>query len=103
MTTCRHTNIRWIPDGTLGQCQDCAWWIPNTPSHTPPYCIYCATYGHESKDCWSTQRVARLDEYDATEWFDICRKLCPALTQEDFDTMWDNFQRRKAEGRLQPN
>lgn len=44
----------------------------------------------------------RLDEFDEVEWFDICRKIKPDLTQEEFDAMWDSFQERKAAGQIGP-
>lgn len=40
---------------------------------------------------------ARLDEFDAVEWFDVCRRLQPDLTQERFDELWNEFQAEKAE------
>lgn len=40
--------------------------------------------------------AARLDEYDAVEWFDVCRRLKPDLTQERFDELWTAFQTDKA-------
>jgi hypothetical protein len=44
--------------------------------------------------------AARLDEYDAVEWFDVCRRLKPDLTQERFNELWTEFQADKA-ARLQ--
>lgn len=34
---------------------------------------------------------ARLDEFDADEWFDVCCKLKPSLTRDEFDAMWAEF------------
>jgi hypothetical protein len=39
----------------------------------------------------------RLDEYDKTEWFDVCRLLRPGLTEAEYTKLWDEFQERKAE------
>jgi hypothetical protein len=41
----------------------------------------------------------RLDEFDADEWFDVVRAINPALTREEFDASWEQFQevrRRRA-------
>ena len=40
--------------------------------------------------------AVRLDEYDRDEWFDICRSLAPGLSREEFDGIWEEFQREKA-------
>lgn len=40
---------------------------------------------------------AKLNEFDKAEWFDVARKLKPDLTPEEYDLMWDDFQRAKAE------
>lgn len=34
---------------------------------------------------------ARLDEFDKTEWRDVCRKLRPHITDEEFDVLWAEF------------
>lgn len=39
---------------------------------------------------------ARLDEFDKDEWWDVCRRLRPDLTREEYDAMWDEFQQAKA-------
>ena len=33
----------------------------------------------------------RLDEFDKDEWRDVARILCPGLTDEQFDVMWEEF------------
>jgi hypothetical protein len=43
-----------------------------------------------------SERDVRLNEYDADEWFDVCRQLDPKLTREQFDEMWREFQELKA-------
>ena len=40
---------------------------------------------------------ARLDEFDKAEWWDVCRRVKPDLTEEEYDRMWDSFQAEKAE------
>lgn len=39
----------------------------------------------------------RLNEYDADEWFDVCRRVRPGYTREQFDIDWEGFQADKAE------
>jgi hypothetical protein len=39
----------------------------------------------------------RLDEFSKDEWYDICRRVQPGLTREDFDRMWDHFVQWKTE------
>lgn len=39
----------------------------------------------------------RLNEYTKTEWWDICRKAVPGLTEEEFDNAWEVAVRIKAE------
>lgn len=34
------------------------------------------------------------------EWWSVCRRVKPALTWSDYELMWDDFQARKAQGRL---
>lgn len=34
---------------------------------------------------------ARLNEFDADEWFDVCRRIRPDLTREEFDEKWLEF------------
>ena len=33
----------------------------------------------------------RLDEYDQIEWWDVARRLHPAMTWEEFERDWDEF------------
>lgn len=40
---------------------------------------------------------ARLDEYDADEWFDIGRAIKPSYTRAEFDKDWAEFQAIKRE------
>ena len=35
----------------------------------------------------------RLDEYDQLEWWDVARRLHPAMTWEEFERDWDEFVR----------
>lgn len=35
--------------------------------------------------------MVRLGEYDREEWWDICRKLCPDMTREEYDVVWEEF------------
>lgn len=39
----------------------------------------------------------RLDSLDKTEFFDVARRLKPGLTWAEYEVMWDEFQREKAE------
>lgn len=39
----------------------------------------------------------RLNEYTKDEWLLVARQLVPGITQEEYDAMWDDFQKRKAE------
>jgi len=39
----------------------------------------------------------RLNEYDQLEWWDVARRLHPAMTWEEFQRDWDEFQRMKNE------
>lgn len=43
----------------------------------------------------------RLDEYDKTEWRDVCKTVRPDLTDKEFDAMWDDFCEMKAKKRAQ--
>jgi hypothetical protein len=36
----------------------------------------------------------RLDEYDQIEWWDVARRLHPAMTWEQFQADWDEFVRK---------
>lgn len=40
---------------------------------------------------------APLNEYDADEWFDVCRQIRPDYSREQFDRDWETFQERKRE------
>lgn len=39
---------------------------------------------------------ARLDEFNADEWFDTMRRVRPDYTREEFDLDWAEFQAMKA-------
>ena len=39
---------------------------------------------------------ARLDEFDHLEWWDVARRIDPAMTWERFERDWDEFVRLKA-------
>ncbi len=41
--------------------------------------------------------MTRLDEFDKVEWRDVCRRINPALTDEEFERMWIDFQKAKAD------
>lgn len=41
--------------------------------------------------------MTRLDQFDKVEWFDLCRKMKPGLTEAEYDVMWERFQAAKAE------
>lgn len=45
----------------------------------------------------STAPSARLDEHDKTEWWDVARALKPGITEEEFNTMWEEFRQLKAQ------
>lgn len=45
--------------------------------------------------------TGRLDEFTKEEWFDVCKKVKPGLTQDQYDKMWDDFQTEKARRKLQ--
>jgi hypothetical protein len=38
----------------------------------------------------------RMNELDRDEFWDVARKLNPQISREDFDQLWDQFQRDKA-------
>ena len=44
----------------------------------------------------------RLYELTKDEWFVVCRRVRPELTEEEFSRLWEDFQTKKAEGRLGP-
>lgn len=35
--------------------------------------------------------MTHLDEYDRTEWWDVCKKLRPDISEEEFNEMWEEF------------
>lgn len=41
--------------------------------------------------------MTRLDNYDRHEWWDVCRRLSPSLTEDQFDILWEGFQLMKDE------
>lgn len=45
--------------------------------------------------------MTRLDEYDKAEWFDVARKLKPGLSEAEYEAMWADFQRFKADHQRQ--
>ena len=40
--------------------------------------------------------LARLDEFDRLEWWDVARRVNPRITWGEFLHQWDEFQRLKA-------
>lgn len=38
---------------------------------------------------------ARLNELDREEFWDVCRRLRPDLTRDDYELLWGQFQRDK--------
>lgn len=44
---------------------------------------------------------ARLNECTKLEWWDVCRKLKPALTWPEYERLWAEFQRDKRQRQLQ--
>lgn len=42
----------------------------------------------------------RLNEYDRTEWWDMARRFMPGVTEEEFEVMWAEFQKMKAQKAL---
>jgi hypothetical protein len=53
-----------------------------------------------TKLAWHEGEYASLLTYDREEWWDVCRVANPAITREQFDLMWEEFQKRKQEGTL---
>lgn len=41
-----------------------------------------------------------MKELNKEEWWDVARILKPTLTWEQFEELWEEFQRRKEEGSL---
>ncbi len=39
----------------------------------------------------------RLNEFEAEEWFDVCRQVKPGYTWEQFEKDWAEFAAMKAE------
>jgi len=35
--------------------------------------------------------LPRLDEYDQDEWWDVCHRLRPDVSREQFDVQWAEF------------
>jgi hypothetical protein len=35
--------------------------------------------------------TVRLDEYDKVEWFDVCRRLQPGLTWDEYEDIWRDY------------
>lgn len=44
---------------------------------------------------------ARLDELDKEEWWDVCRRMRPDMTREQYDADWKEFIAMKAEHQRQ--
>ena len=42
----------------------------------------------------------RLDEFTKDEWRDVCRRLRPDITDDEFDEEWREFQAHKRRRRL---
>ena len=38
---------------------------------------------------------ARLDEMDETEWWDVCQRVRPDISEPDFARSWQEFQAMK--------
>jgi len=38
---------------------------------------------------------AKLHEFDKVEWFDVCKRMKPGLTWEEYEPIWDAFQADK--------
>jgi hypothetical protein len=49
----------------------------------------------------SDTAIARLNEYDKTEWRDIFFALRPFADEQEFERLWTAFQREKARRCLQ--
>lgn len=45
----------------------------------------------------AAEPTERLDEHDRAEWFDVARRMCPGLSEAEYDSMWDEFQQAKAD------
>jgi hypothetical protein len=45
--------------------------------------------------------MTRLNEYDQTEWWDICRRLRPDITEVEFAEMWEEFEEEKRRRAMQ--
>lgn len=43
------------------------------------------------------EHTQRVDEYTKDEWFSVVRQLKPGLTRDEYEVMWADFQRAKAE------
>ena len=48
----------------------------------------------------SAEPEIRLDELTKDEWGDIVFALKPKMTPEEYDRLWDDFQRYKARKRV---
>lgn len=42
-----------------------------------------------------------LTSFDYIEWRDVCQRVRPELTDEEFDELWIQFQAMKGRKRLQ--
>ena len=42
-----------------------------------------------------------LDDFDREEWWDVCRRVRPDLTRDEYDKMWEEFVAMKQRKRLQ--
>lgn len=44
--------------------------------------------------------MMRLDEYTKDEWFSVCKRLSPGLTETEYNRMWEDFQMAKSKKEL---
>ncbi len=35
--------------------------------------------------------TTNLAEFDKTEWFDVCKRLKPGLTEDEYEAMWVEY------------
>ena len=44
--------------------------------------------------------LPKLTELDQEEWWEVCQRVRPDISREEYDAMWQNFQERKEAGAL---
>lgn len=44
-----------------------------------------------------SESTARLDEFNKEEWWDVCRKVRPDITREEYEAMWEENTQHKEE------